>query len=308
MSVQVRTATVRDAEAIEDLLSELHAHYGRAKTVSIQRRTRFAYFPDGEVSSDAPILAVLDGLPVGLVTFGVAAAYADRPSYAFVREFCVAERFRGQGIGRALLAEVRERATARGCEHVEWGGKAETTPDTLERTEMYCESGLLGFQPDPAQARRKQRLRELAAESGWAAPTIVNHRDTMLEYGVGDVLAEGEVPFAILGDGRLVRARFRTLCVAGYYTKDEETRWTLLLDGEPLRVATGSALLAVDSEFARGERLPERTRPHPGGGEAVRYDYFYGHHLGWTTGHLTYVIDAVARTVSVIEELTFDPD
>lgn len=308
MSLVVRTAAVADAEAIRGLLTELHAFFGRPdRPMSVERRIRFGYFRDGEVGAGAPFLAVSNGTPVGLVTFAVFGAFGGRPSRALVQEFCVGERFRGRGVGPALVAQLRERAAARGCEFVQWGEDPEATSETLERAEMYCHPSLLGPDPDSEQERRKRLVRDISIESGWGAPTIVNRRYEKLTAELGDVLAEGEVPFAILSDGRVVYARFRTLWVEGYFTQDEETRWVLVLEGEPLRVI-GRTLLDADSGWARGEQLPQRTRPHPGGGEVVRYEYFHGHHLGWTSGHLSYVFDPAALTVSVVEELTFESD
>jgi len=59
-------------------------------------------------------IAYVDGEPAGMVT-GVEMTHPDKGTEMFLYELGVDERFRGSGIGKALVVALSERAQARGC-------------------------------------------------------------------------------------------------------------------------------------------------------------------------------------------------
>lgn len=126
-------------------------------------------------------------------------------------------------------------------------------------------------------------------------------------------MARGEVPFAILGDGSVVMARFRTLRrqVRPMSLDDPEvTHWTLALDGRPFEVVAGDGRrpwLPIGGLWRRGEETP-LTAHADGEGQSVRYHYYYGHHLGSLDGYVTLTFDLRSMTVTVAKDLTFEAD
>jgi ribosomal protein S18 acetylase RimI-like enzyme len=59
-------------------------------------------------------IAYVDGEPAGMVT-GVEMSHPDKGTEMFLYELGVDERFRGSGIGTALVIALSEHARARGC-------------------------------------------------------------------------------------------------------------------------------------------------------------------------------------------------
>jgi len=61
------------------------------------------------------LIAYVEGEPAGFVT-ATEVLHPDKPQpELFLNELGVDERYRGRGIGRALVAELWERAQSRGC-------------------------------------------------------------------------------------------------------------------------------------------------------------------------------------------------
>jgi [ribosomal protein S18]-alanine N-acetyltransferase len=61
------------------------------------------------------LIAYVDGEPAGFVS-GTKLTHPDKAApEMFLNELGVAEAYRGRGVGRALVAELWERAQARGC-------------------------------------------------------------------------------------------------------------------------------------------------------------------------------------------------
>ena len=66
------------------------------------------------------LIAEWDGEPAGYTsTFYFYSTYAGRPAI-FIEDLFVLEKFRGKGIGRALLAKVARLAVEEGCNGLRW--------------------------------------------------------------------------------------------------------------------------------------------------------------------------------------------
>ncbi|GAB2518905.1 GNAT family N-acetyltransferase [Nocardia heshunensis] len=306
MAVYVRRATPEDAEALTALLVELHDHYGRPDPKLVWVRVHKAYFRMGEAAW-GPLIAFLDGVPVGFAYYDTTAARRDKPRYSAIQEFIVTAGARGLGIGRALFEAVSAHAAERGSRHVVLGmdsNPRDLNPFELSAVlddEVYAYASRLPRGPDLAVEERRRQVREVAVGAGWEPPVVVDRRREIFDFSVGDVLAEGHVPFAILSDGRAVRAHFRTTWVSSAFGEDEDTTWCLTLDGKPI-----SSALQIYDGWARGATMPHRTHPHPSGGEAVHYDFYYGHHLATVSGTIEYIFDAPTMRVRTIEHLETD--
>jgi GNAT superfamily N-acetyltransferase len=124
----VRSARGDDFEAVTALLEEL----GRpAVAPEVVAACRAAFEADvADPDADHLVAAPIDGdgvLGVLSLHFRTRLNYATEE--AWVPDFVVAERARGQGVGRALLEEAEARALNRGChlmtlESAHWRGRA----------------------------------------------------------------------------------------------------------------------------------------------------------------------------------------
>jgi ribosomal protein S18 acetylase RimI-like enzyme len=59
-------------------------------------------------------IAYVDGAPAGFVS-GVEITHPDKDTEMFLYELGVDDAFRGRGVGKALVAALRDRAIERGC-------------------------------------------------------------------------------------------------------------------------------------------------------------------------------------------------
>ncbi|MBC6457081.1 hypothetical protein [Actinomadura sp. HBU206391] len=127
---------------------------------------------------------------------------------------------------------------------------------------------------------------------------------------VGAVVAQGEVPFAVLHDQRTIMARFRTTLESqgSGWVDAEVTRWTLTCDGRPFKVvAEDDREPPIDERWAGGDQTPLATVPD-GERHLVRYHYYYAHHFGSVSGDVTLAFDLHAMTVTVDTDLEVDLD
>jgi GNAT superfamily N-acetyltransferase len=117
--VVLRTATESDVPDILALIEAL-AVYERMRddcvaTAAALRATLFGTAPKAEV-----VLAEVQGEVVGFALFcGNYSTFLAQPGI-WLEDLFVRPQFRGQGIGRALLAHLAALAVSRGCGRVEW--------------------------------------------------------------------------------------------------------------------------------------------------------------------------------------------
>jgi GNAT superfamily N-acetyltransferase len=127
MTVTIRPCIADDAVALANLIRELAVYerlqaYARA-TADDLRTHLFGPRPCAEA-----ILAEAQGEPVGFALFFTTfSTFRGQPSL-YLEDLFVREPFRGQGIGRALLASVAQRAVERGCGRLEWSVLDWNTP------------------------------------------------------------------------------------------------------------------------------------------------------------------------------------
>ncbi len=111
MSVDIRDARAADAEAIVDLIADL----GHSMTAALARE-RIDRLP----RSDCPqLVATVDGQVIGLCGLHIMVAVHRPRPVGRLTILEVSEEFRGQGIGRALVAAAEKRLRDAGCGMIE---------------------------------------------------------------------------------------------------------------------------------------------------------------------------------------------
>jgi GNAT superfamily N-acetyltransferase len=91
-----------------------------------------------EPSDDGLLLGAWDGDDLmGFATIYWTFSSANAAEIALMNDLYVAERARGQGVGRALIDACAEAGRARGCRSLEW----ETAPDNVRAQRVYDATG-----------------------------------------------------------------------------------------------------------------------------------------------------------------------
>ena len=107
MGLTIRDARLDDADAIARLLEQLGYPTDADDVPSRLERIR--------IVGDRLVVAELDGNVVGLAQLHVSPTIAVERPAAKIDGIVVDESHRGQGIGRALIAEMEAEARVRGC-------------------------------------------------------------------------------------------------------------------------------------------------------------------------------------------------
>jgi uncharacterized protein (DUF2132 family) len=128
--VAVRTFEPSDAPAVHALLLEAYRHGGGE--VPPYPAWRPAFLGDSEFEAESCFLAF-----EGVELIGAALCW----NTAFVKDLCVAERFRRRGIGTGLLAHALHHFAARGAPAV----RLKVDADNERALELY---GRLGFEAE----------------------------------------------------------------------------------------------------------------------------------------------------------------
>jgi GNAT superfamily N-acetyltransferase len=116
--VQIDRATEADVEVISVILGEVESYYGGGDVPGNIGQIRAALF--GERPA-ATVLLARDGDEVlGLASYSLLWPAAGAESSLFLKELYVRTHARRRGVARALMAALREEATAAGCSRVEW--------------------------------------------------------------------------------------------------------------------------------------------------------------------------------------------
>ncbi|HET9952869.1 MAG TPA: GNAT family N-acetyltransferase [Polyangiaceae bacterium] len=118
-TLAIRPARPGDQHAIFDLIREL-ARFERLEHVVSGSPDALAHDLFGERPSAEALLAESDGVPIGFALFfSTYSTFLTRPGL-YLEDLFVLEPYRGQGVGRALLRAVHERARERGAGRLEW--------------------------------------------------------------------------------------------------------------------------------------------------------------------------------------------
>ncbi|MFC8385272.1 GNAT family N-acetyltransferase [Nocardia sp. NPDC057272] len=300
----VRAASAADAEAAAGLHAELHAHFEVRRPADIMRRTRQLTHNDYSDWRPAPLLIVEDETPVGFASYELSRPSKWSAGDLRIAEFLITESARGTGAGAALLAAVHEVASAAGVAVSE---PNQADPDVFTTVERYIGSHVIDFAYERTRAGHWSSLRAEAEEKGWPAPRLNDlwHTELHDDPEPGHLYAEGEVPFILLPDGRVVTARFRTIHVEEYLGHGPENRWTLALSGRELRTIGG---LEIDHSWSRAENRPALVVAMDDGRLMVNYSYYAGNHFGSDSGTIDYLIDLAEGTASQRAHVTFEQD
>ncbi len=127
MNATIRPARLDDAETIATLIREL-AVYERLEDQAIATADDLARHLFGDRPAAEVLIAEVDGITVGFALyFSTFSTFRGQPGI-YLEDIFVRPEHRGQGIGKALLANVAKVAVDRGCGRLEWSVLDWNTP------------------------------------------------------------------------------------------------------------------------------------------------------------------------------------
>ena len=122
MTLLLRDAVPADIPVLLRLTRALAAHEGQPERVTAtEDDLRRAFF--GAPPAAAALIAERDGVPVGYAAWTFRFRMYTGRSLMHLTTVFVEKAGRGQGIGRAIFADLARRALAAGCDRLEWGVK-----------------------------------------------------------------------------------------------------------------------------------------------------------------------------------------
>ena len=122
MQVDIRPVQPQDYEAWKPLWDGYNAFYGREGATGLPEditRTTWSRFFDANEPVHA-LVAEAGGELLGLTHFLFHRSTILIGSTCYLQDLFTSEAARGQGVGRALIQGVYERARAAGCDRVYW--------------------------------------------------------------------------------------------------------------------------------------------------------------------------------------------
>jgi GNAT superfamily N-acetyltransferase len=153
MPLTVRSVVATDLAQWEGLWAGYNTFYQRTVPAEITRTTWSRFFDDGE-----PVYALVaerEGRLLGLVHYLFHRSTSLIGPTCYLEDLFTIETVRGQGVGRALIEAVYERARRTGCLQVYW----QTHGTNLTAMALYDQvaerSGFLVYERsfDPARAQ-----------------------------------------------------------------------------------------------------------------------------------------------------------
>jgi len=127
MTATIRPCRPDDAETLVRLVHEL-AVYEKLEQYALATPESFRAHLFGPRPAAEAILAEVDGEPVGFALyFSTFSTFRGQPGL-YLEDIFVRERYRGRGIGKALLATVAKTAVECGCGRLEWSVLDWNTP------------------------------------------------------------------------------------------------------------------------------------------------------------------------------------
>jgi ribosomal protein S18 acetylase RimI-like enzyme len=128
----IRSATPIDAPVIVALISELAQSGGESSPITIEFTCQYL------ASGGKILLAEVEQQVVGLLSYSTRLDLYHAGTTALIEELVVAEAWRGQGVGGALLDELLKRLEQEGCVEV----SVTTMPDNAGAMRFYKSHGL----------------------------------------------------------------------------------------------------------------------------------------------------------------------
>ncbi len=119
VGLQIRPAKESDAPVVLDFIRKL-AEYGdiSSETTVTEADVRDALFGPRPVAQ--ALLAYVGHEPAGFAVFSFTfSSFMGKPGI-YVEDLFVEHRFRGHGVGKALLVTLAQRGRERGCGRLEW--------------------------------------------------------------------------------------------------------------------------------------------------------------------------------------------
>jgi len=120
VGVTIRRAIEQDTTAISVMLGEVEAYYGGHPAPVDEQQIRVALF--SEPAAATVLLAEQGGRVVGFASFSSLWPATGADVSLYLKELYVRADARCQGVGRQLLAAVREAGEELGCSRLEWTG------------------------------------------------------------------------------------------------------------------------------------------------------------------------------------------
>lgn len=121
MALALRSATAADVPAIVGLKEELDRFYGVfAFEADEQRSTKVHEALFGDSAMAKVLLAWDDTDLVGMAAYSLLWPASGVTRSLFLKELFVRDRWRGRGVGRRLMEELRRTATELGCSRMDW--------------------------------------------------------------------------------------------------------------------------------------------------------------------------------------------
>lgn len=116
--MRIHRAMEQDVEAIARILAEVESYYGGKQVAPPLDQIKSALFGDRPAAT--VLLARDDDQVLGLASFSLLWPAAGAESSLYVKELYVRGFARRRGVGRALMAALRQEAATVGCSRIEW--------------------------------------------------------------------------------------------------------------------------------------------------------------------------------------------
>lgn len=133
MDLSIRTAQSQDDLAIANLIAELAASTGETTPITAGYVRQYLEFPGSSI-----LVAIVDKQVVGLISYSLRPNLFHAGNSCTIEELIVAQPFRSQGIGGALLEELLRQLSGQDCFEV----SVTTMPDNHGAITFYRSHGL----------------------------------------------------------------------------------------------------------------------------------------------------------------------
>jgi ribosomal protein S18 acetylase RimI-like enzyme len=134
MPLSIRDAVPPDAPVILGMVQELATSAGETTPLTLAYARQYLSASGGHV-----LLAEMDGVPVGMLSYSIRADLFHAAPTGLIEELVVRAEARGQGVGTVLVQELLQRLSSQGCAEV----SVTTMPDNAGAVRFYRRLGLV---------------------------------------------------------------------------------------------------------------------------------------------------------------------